>query len=224
MAKGKSEALNWLRGHVLHEGDACLVWPYSTSRGYAQVYLSRGELRKAARVMCEWVHGEPPTPDHEAAHSCGNGNKGCVNPKHLSWKTRSENQRDRLRHGTAGNGKTGRGSKLLPQQVQEIIAGGTSVSDFARRFGVTRSAVRKIQIGEIWKYEGQPSKVRLEALRFIQRSARPIRAADLIESGTTRSFKSAWGLLSKLAGTGEIKRIGKGLYIAPEIAQERKDG
>lgn len=33
--------------------------------------------------MCELVYGKPPMPKHQAAHNCGKGNLGCINPKHL---------------------------------------------------------------------------------------------------------------------------------------------
>jgi hypothetical protein len=41
-------------------------------------------------------------------HSCGNGDKGCVNPKHLRIGTPSENNADTLEHGTHRNQNTGK--------------------------------------------------------------------------------------------------------------------
>lgn len=47
-----------------------------------------------ARLICEWFHGPPPSPVHEAGHTCPNGeNECCVNPDHLKWMTREENER-----------------------------------------------------------------------------------------------------------------------------------
>lgn len=51
--------------------------------------------------MCQKAHGDPPSPKHDAAHSCGRGHEGCVNPNHLSWKTKKQNQADRITHGTS---------------------------------------------------------------------------------------------------------------------------
>jgi hypothetical protein len=46
-----------------------------------------------ARIMCEWRHGAPPSPLHEAGHTCPTGeNHRCVNPFHLEWMTRVENE------------------------------------------------------------------------------------------------------------------------------------
>jgi hypothetical protein len=56
--------------------------------------------RKAAlmsRLVCEETHGLPPTPKHDAAHKTRSGCLGklCVNPWHIRWATRSENERDK---------------------------------------------------------------------------------------------------------------------------------
>lgn len=153
--KGKSAALDWLRAHVGHSDDECLIWPYSKSRGYGQVAVN-GKIKKAARLMCEWVHGAPPTPKHEAAHSCGCGHQGCVSPKHLSWKTRSENQQDRRKHGTHGRGPNMMSRriayKLNPEKVVQIraIGDGMSKEALGRLFGVTPANIAKILKRESW--------------------------------------------------------------------------
>jgi hypothetical protein len=55
-----------------------------------------GQPREAAhRAMCRLIHGNPPTPKHQAAHSCGNGRRGCVHPGHLRWATDAENRAER---------------------------------------------------------------------------------------------------------------------------------
>ncbi len=75
--------------------DDCVVWPYSRNpQGYGQTYYS-SEVMGAHRVMCILAHGEPPSPKHQAAHSCGNGRNGCVNPAHLRWATPKENIADK---------------------------------------------------------------------------------------------------------------------------------
>jgi hypothetical protein len=71
-----------------------------------------GDTLYAHRLMCQLAHGDPPTPDHIAAHSCGRGHEGCVNPNHLSWKTYSENELDKRVHGTTRNPWWGKKGKL----------------------------------------------------------------------------------------------------------------
>lgn len=47
---------------------------------------------RAHRVVCEFYHGPPPTPAHEAGHICPEyENSLCVNPRHVEWQTREEN-------------------------------------------------------------------------------------------------------------------------------------
>ena len=153
-------ALDWLIAHVGHDSEECLIWPFSRSRGYAQVSVNR-KIKKASRIMCEKVHGPPPTPKHEAAHSCGCGHLGCINPKHLSWKTRSENQQDRRKHGTHGRGANMRtrriGFKLNPELVAEIRTIGNTVSkeELGRRYGVTPSNIAKILSRKSWWIDGK---------------------------------------------------------------------
>ena len=157
--KGKGEGLRWIRAHVGYDGDECLIWPLSRSRGYAQVGIN-GKLLKASRVMCEMAKGPPPTPKHEAAHSCGRGKDGCMNPKHLSWKTRAQNQQDRRLHGTQGRGPNMNarriGYKLTPKLVAEIreIGDGMSKEGLGRRFGVTPSCIAKVLSRKTWPTDG----------------------------------------------------------------------
>jgi hypothetical protein len=144
----KPTALDWLRAHTGHEGEDCLIWPFSRSRGHAQVSI-KGKVKKAARIMCALVNGPPPTPKHETAHSCGCGHLGCVHPKHVSWKTRSDNQRDRWQHGTQA---VGGAFKLNPEKVAEIRAIGNSVSkeELGRRYNVTPANIAKVLKGKTW--------------------------------------------------------------------------
>jgi len=86
---------------LAHKSDECLIWPYARDgKGYAAVVID-GVTVVAPRMVCESVNGPPPTPEHETAHSCGRGHEGCINPGHLRWATREENQGDRIEHGAA---------------------------------------------------------------------------------------------------------------------------
>lgn len=154
--RGQSKGLDWMRAHVNEPDGPCLIWPFARARGYAHMRVT-GLTSKACRIMCEMVNGPAPSPKHEAAHSCGLGKDGCIHPKHLSWKTRSENQRERRKHGTHGKGPNmrarGLSYKLNPKKVAEIRSIGDSMSKEAigRLFGITPSNVAKILNGKAWK-------------------------------------------------------------------------
>lgn len=179
--KGKGKGIAWILAHVGHTGNECLIYPLKAHRrGYAVVGVN-GERPLVGRLMCELVNGPPPTPKHEAAHSCGRGDKGCVNPKHLSWKTRAENQQDRRKHGTQGRGPNMWARKmryrLNLKLADEIRAIGDSVSkeELGRRYGVTPSTIRQIQDGRTWsanrKYRYPITDDQVRAIRRIGYSA-----------------------------------------------------
>lgn len=84
-----------------YAGDDCLIWPYSrNASGYGTMFAAGGETTIVSRTVCEMAHGLAPTPIHQAAHSCGKGHEGCISPRHLSWKTPTENSADKVMHGT----------------------------------------------------------------------------------------------------------------------------
>lgn len=157
--KGQGKCYQWLIDHQGYEGDYCLIWPfYRNPNGYGQLgYL--GESYWAHRFMCELVKGPPPTPDHEAAHSCGNGAGGCAHPKHLSWKTKSENLLDCSEHGTQARSANGNKGRLTSDQVEGIRAlkGKKTQAEIAFTFGVSEPTVRDIFLG---RSHAKPSKIK----------------------------------------------------------------
>jgi hypothetical protein len=150
---GKGVAYNWLVQHKDFAGDDCLPWPFSRDSRVGRGLLGHeGKRYWAHRLMCILVHGEPPSPKHQASHSCGRGHEGCVNPRHLEWKTNSENQYDRRKHGTQMGG-IGTRTRLTPEQIAEMRAlkGKMVRLEIAKKFGV------KIGCVEYWhKHDRQP--------------------------------------------------------------------
>lgn len=144
----KGTSYSWILAHVGHVGEDCLTWPFGGCNGYGHLTIERKQ-RYAHRLMCELTRGPAPSSDHEAAHSCGRGQFGCVNPRHLSWKTKSENQHDRREHGT-GNVWGGRG-KLTDAQASEIRAlhGTMSQKEIAALYGVSRANISLIMTGNL---------------------------------------------------------------------------
>lgn len=150
----KGYAIKYVHSTILKEtGSECFPWPFAKTSGYGMMNVD-GKNIHAHRYVCIMAHGDPPTDKHEAAHECGNGNRGCVNPNHLSWKTSKENQQDRLRHGTATRGINNPRAKLSEGQVLEIFSlrGTESQSETAGRFGVGQTTVSSIQRGRLWGF------------------------------------------------------------------------
>lgn len=147
--KGQGEGIVFLMDHVNYSGEDCLIWPLSRNpNGYGQLGFE-GKSYWAHRKMCELVNGPPPTPEHDAAHSCGRGHDGCVHPGHLSWKTRSENLLDCRSHGTQARQFNGPKGRLTDSQVEQIRAlrGKEIQVKIAEKFGVSTSTIRDIFLG-----------------------------------------------------------------------------
>lgn len=138
-----------------YSGDDYLIWPFArNSNGYGHLYLPNGTGISAARLVCQEAHGNPPSPRHETAHSCGNGHLGCVTPKHLRWATPKENCRDRIVHGTQTRGQDINTNKLTESEVIEIHRmlqeGKRSKISLARQFNIGNSSIHRIKSGAAW--------------------------------------------------------------------------
>lgn len=157
--RGAGRGITFLRALVGHVGRECVIWPMGTDRDGYGMFGFEGRTYKAHRWICEATHGPAPSPDSHAAHDCGNGHRGCVNPSHILWKTPTDNARDRLKHGTANFGKGRPDRKLTVEQVREIIAlkGQKSHVELAAIYNVSDSMIRKIQQGINWR-DGKPGK------------------------------------------------------------------
>lgn len=148
----RGAAVAFLEKAKAYHGDECLLWPYShNSLGYGSVSVE-GVTTYAHRIVCVEFNGEPESVDLEAAHSCGNGNRGCVTGNHLSWKTRLENQADRVDHGTHIFGERHGRSKITEAQVLEIrsMKGKMSQREIGLLFSLSQSHVSDIHRGEKW--------------------------------------------------------------------------
>lgn len=155
--KGKGTGYAWLVARLNQPDGECLIWPFYRSPQGRGMVSYNGERWYAARLMCQLVHGEPPTPEHQAAHSCGNGHGGCVHPGHLSWKTQSENSLDCRQHGTSSRHNSGSGGKLTFEQAEAIRAlkGIETAFVVAGRYGVHFNTIYMIWGGHTFKAPDQ---------------------------------------------------------------------
>lgn len=121
--------------------DECIEWPFGLSKktGYGTSVLN-GKQMPAHRMMCFRAHGPPPSEKlraYHAAHECGN--RKCVNPCHLKWKTPKENEADKIGHGVDNK------PVKIPEEIILAIRSfrGTQL-DASRKFGVSTAHVNRI--------------------------------------------------------------------------------
>ncbi len=150
----EGEPLKFFLAALASDTDDCILWPYGRHRkGYAVLSLN-GKSGTAHRAICLEKHGPPPSPDHEAAHSCLNGQNGCINPNHLRWATPQENADDVLTHGRRQMGETAHMAKLTEADVLSIrrLAATHTEVELGRKFGVSASAISLIKSRKNWKH------------------------------------------------------------------------
>lgn len=143
--------LAWLREHVDHQGAACLMWPFAR---YPNGRAHMSGPKNPNRLMCEMVHGPSPSPDHEAAHSCGKAHLACVHPQHLRWATPKENSDDKLVHGTISRGESHARARVGEEQVRVIrdLASVKPLEELATMFGLSSSNISRIVNRKTWRH------------------------------------------------------------------------
>lgn len=125
------------------------------SHGYYEVSLCDDGTRTVRTVhslVCEAFNGPAPT-GHEVAH--GNGRKRDCRASNLSWKTRTGNMADTLRHGTRRRGETAGASKLTNDSIDVVRlmrAAGAKHQLIADVVGCSRRNVGRILDGTLWSH------------------------------------------------------------------------
>lgn len=128
------------------------------STGYARVSFSikgRGKVVRHAvhRLVLKLFVGPPPTPNHEAMHLDGNPRNNNVT--NLAWGTASENNLQKLQHGTWQGGEANGEAKVTAKQVKQIrllASEGTTRKALVKAFGISKTQVARIVKGVSWKH------------------------------------------------------------------------
>lgn len=145
----KGACIKWMRDVAMnHENDECLKYPFALAKGYGQLWCD-GVKTSAHRWICEQVNGPQPQGQYAAAHECGNS--WCVNPRHLKWKTYSENEADKYAHGTRAFGENSPNAILTEDDVRKIRKSHGTHQSIADRFGVSRRLIGSIKDRTLWK-------------------------------------------------------------------------
>ena len=149
-----SANFKWLQQAISKaSNDACIEWPFAKrSNGYGTIFKD-GKRTTTNRLVCEMVHGAAPQQEMHAAHRCGN--RGCINPKHLSWKTPKENIRDKITHGTDRRGSEISWAKLTEASAYRIkrrLEGGETARALSQEFNVNTTTISDIAKGKTWRH------------------------------------------------------------------------
>lgn len=138
---GHGDPLRWAKHISKNPPDECIKWPFGMQGGgYGSVCLD-GKGMSASRFVLVVSTGINPVDKYAAHGPCHD--RECVNPRHLSWKTPSENSNDRKRDGTAGR-------KLNADSVAEILKSTANASDLAAKYGVGKRIIYSIRQGKAW--------------------------------------------------------------------------
>jgi hypothetical protein len=143
-----------IRRIVMRFGKIGLRKPYVGSNGRLLIVMRHHGLRRAchiSRLVLEAFVGPSPSDTHQGAHN--DGDPFNNHWKNLRWATPSENQMDRVAHGTSNRGERFGRARLTEEQVREIRYArhiGESSHDVGPRFGVAASTVRSIWSRKSW--------------------------------------------------------------------------
>ena len=122
-----------------YDGDECLLWPFATAKKGYPLFCMTVKNFLVSRIVCEEAHGPPSTAKHMALHSCDN--PPCITKRHLRWGTHRDNMDDMHARGRASQ------PKLTSAVIVEIrsLIGTMTQKTLAKRFGVSHSAIRKVE-------------------------------------------------------------------------------
>lgn len=146
--------------------DDCVIWPFTRSAaGRACRSPTHGGTKYVHAQLCELVNGPRPSPRHVAAHSCGQGHRGCINPLHVRWDTAKGNEADKEKHGTRLRGEKVFGARFSEDDIRSIRqmwrSGMTQVA-IAKVFGCRQNLISSIVNRHTWghvedlKWEDRP--------------------------------------------------------------------
>lgn len=145
-----------------------ILKPVARPDGYSQVTLhrdARQQVRLIHRIVCEAFHAPSPGDSYHAAHSDGNRANNRAN--NLRWATASDNNADKIWHGTIRSGAdhharlkpdcmprgTKHGNaKLTDTAIQSIRRDARRQRDIAAEYGVSQSLISMIKNGHIWAH------------------------------------------------------------------------
>lgn len=142
-------------GRVRRIGSGTCLASVDRGDGYPFVTLSNGKVKNCPvhRLVLTAFCGPPPFEGAQAAHN--DGDRGNPKLTNLRWASPSENQADRIRHGTMCRGSAVFGAVLNEDdvcQIRQRIRAGERNPEIANDFGVSISTIHLIRHNRTWKH------------------------------------------------------------------------
>jgi len=119
--------------------------------GYGHIIADK--VHYAAHRASYLLHVGKIPDDKVVCHKCDN--PPCVNPDHLFLGTKADNSADMVRKMRSARGVKNGKAKLTEDDARAVLSlnkQGMSLGSLAKRFGVTKAAIRFIVIGKNWKH------------------------------------------------------------------------
>jgi hypothetical protein len=102
------------------------------------------------RLVATAFHGEP-NGSEQVRHLDGDKLNNLA--ENLTWGSQSENQKDRVLHGTSNRGERHGMHKLTGDQVESIRRDPRGTAVLASAYGVSRRHVQNIRAGKAWAWK-----------------------------------------------------------------------
>ena len=132
-----------------------ILKPGDRGRGYQVVSLCKDKKSSqfAVHRLVLFAFVGPPPDGMERRHS--NADKENNRLSNLSWATKTENQRDRVKHGTHLRGERHRLAKLNEDKVRKmrrLRKSGLTYVAIGKQFGINRGIARAACVGITWRH------------------------------------------------------------------------
>jgi len=127
----------------------CWLW-LGHVNGSSYGRLGRGRCERQVHRLSYRAYIAPIPSGMNVLHKCDV--PSCVNPDHLFLGSLSDNMQDCLRKGryVALRGEASIRAKLTYGAVEKIRQSHATVTELAKRFGVSRRAIQFVKDGKTW--------------------------------------------------------------------------